>query len=69
LKYKIVKKNNFSKKEWKNIYKNKKIKLLQKDIFRLETKLLNVRNDENHKLSREIVNNNNFKCCKKDSKD
>ena len=50
----------FEKSFWKNVYKNYKIKSLSKEIFKIELKLKNKRKDENHKISKEIVDNNDF---------
>lgn len=48
----------FEKSFWKNVYKDYEIKSLNKEIFKIELKLKNKRKDENHKISKEIVDNN-----------
>ena len=50
----------FDKSFWRRVYKSKKIKSLSKDLFKCELKLKNKRKDENHKISRAIVDNNDF---------
>jgi len=56
--YQILEKDyKFSKKEWRNIYDDKKVKILQKKIYKLEQKTLNIRKDENHQISNYIVKN------------
>ena len=50
----------FEKSFWKNVYKDYEIKSLSKEIFKIELKLKNKRKDENHKISKEIVDNNDF---------
>ena len=50
----------FEKSFWKNVYKDYEIKSLNKEIFKIELKLKNLRKDENHKISKEIVDSNDF---------
>ena len=50
----------FDKSFWKRVYKSKKIKSLSKDLFKCELKLKNKRKDENHRISKTIVDNNDF---------
>ena len=50
----------FEKSFWKNVYKNYEIKSLNKEIFKIELKLKNKRKDENHKISKDIVDSNDF---------
>jgi len=52
--------HRFTKGEWKIIYNDLNIKKLTKNISKLETKLTNIRNDENHKLSSYIVDNYDY---------
>jgi len=59
--FKIIKTDNsFSKKEWRKIYNDLSIKKYQSDILKLENKLTNIRTNENHNLSKYIVDNNDF---------
>ena len=50
----------FDSKFWKKTYKDKKIKSLGKELFKYELKLKNIRKNENHKISKQIVDNNDF---------
>ncbi len=50
----------FDKKFWKQTYKDKKIKSLSKELFKHELKLKNIRKNENHLISKRIVDNNDF---------
>jgi putative transposase len=56
--YKILETDyKFSKKEWSRIYNDKQVKILQKQIYKLEQKSLNIRTNENHQISNYIVEN------------
>ena len=50
----------FDKKFWKQTYQSKKIKSLSKELFKHELKLKNIRKNENHLISKRIVDNNDF---------
>ncbi len=60
-KFKEIKTDNqFSKKETKEIYNDLKVKKLQKEIQKIESKITNIKVNENHQLSNFIVDNNDF---------
>ena len=61
LKFKVLKEDYvFSKKDWKKIYGDINVKRLSKEVNKLENKLTNIRENENHQISKKIVENNDI---------
>jgi len=63
LKFSILKTDyQLSQKEWKTIYREKQIKPLSKKIRKIELKQKNIRKNENHQISKTIIDNNDIIC-------
>lgn len=50
----------FTKKEWKKIYSHKNIRKYKKEIKKIELKLKHIKDNENHHISKKIVNDFDF---------
>ena len=61
LQFEVLKRDYlFNKKELKKIYEDINVKRLSKEVSKLENKMTNIRKNENHQLSRKIVNENDI---------